>query len=417
MKGPGGPWLILALGALSGFGPLCLDMYLPALPSLPADLNSSPAAVQLTLSACIAGLALGQLVAGPLSDRVGRRWPLLVGVAVFVVASVACAVTPSMPILIGARLLQGAAGAAGIVVGRAMVADLFTGKAAAAYFSAIATINGLAPILAPVIGGQVLRIGTWRTVFWVLAGIGVFLLVLAAVVLRETLPPARRVRGGSSGAGGAFRTLVMDPGYLGCVLAGCLVTAAMFGYISASPFLLQDGFGLSAQTFSGLFALNALGIVCATVIGRILIRRTTSLTLLSWGVGQSVVGAGALAVTVLAGGGLVLTLVSLFVMVSAVGFALPHASAIAMDRHRPIAGSASALLGVAQYAFGAITARLVGLGEVSRGSALAVTAVIATVLGGVALMVARPAVLAADRAETRQVAHSAKDSAKDSAKG
>ena len=164
-------------------------MYLPALPELPAALSSTSSAAQLTLSACIIGLAVGQLITGPLSDRLGRRGPLLVGVAIFVVASVICAVTTSMTLLIVVRFVQGAAGAAGIVVGRAVVADLFAGKAAAAYFSAIATINGLAPILAPVIGGQVLRVGTWRTVFWVLAGIGVVLLVLSAVVIKETLPP------------------------------------------------------------------------------------------------------------------------------------------------------------------------------------------------------------------------------------
>ena len=386
----GGLALIIALGALSGFGPLCLDMYLPALPQLPADLSSTPAAAQLTLSSCIVGLAVGQLITGPLSDRLGRRGPLLVGVAIFVVASVICAVTTSMTVLIAVRLVQGAAGAAGIVVGRAVVADMFAGKVAAAYFSAIATINGLAPILAPVIGGQVLRVGTWRTVFWVLAGIGVLMLVLAALVIKESLPPERRSSGGFGGTVRAFGTLVRDRGYVGSVLAGSMVTAAMFGYISASPFLLQDGFGLSAQQFSACFALNATGIVLATQIGRLLLRRTTSFALLAWGVGQALVGAIALSVTVFAGWGLAMVLVSLFVMVSAVGFALPHASAIAMDRHRRIAGSASALLGLTQFALGAVTAPLVGLGDGTAGAALAVTALAATLVGVLALLIARP---------------------------
>jgi DHA1 family bicyclomycin/chloramphenicol resistance-like MFS transporter len=389
----GGLWLIIALGALSGFGPLCLDMYLPALPQLPTDLSSTTAAAQLTLSSCIVGLAVGQLVTGPLSDRLGRRGPLLVGVAIFVIASVVCALTTSMTVLIAVRFVQGAAGAAGIVVGRAVVADMFAGKAAAAYFSAIATINGLAPILAPVIGGQVLRIGTWRTVFWVLAGIGVLMLLLAAVVIKETLPPERRSSGGLGGTLHAFGALIRDRGYVGSVVAGSMVTAAMFGYISASPFLLQDGFGLSAQQFSACFAVNALGIVLATQIGRILLRRTTSFMLLTWGVGQALAGAIALIASVFAGWGLAMVLVSLFVMVSAVGFALPHASAIAMDRHRRIAGSASALLGLTQFALGAVAAPLVGLGDADRGTALGVTAVIATLIGVVALFVARPAVV------------------------
>jgi DHA1 family bicyclomycin/chloramphenicol resistance-like MFS transporter len=393
-RAKGGLWLIIALGALSGFGPLCLDMYLPALPQLPADLSSTSAAAQLTLSSCIVGLAVGQLITGPLSDRLGRRGPLLVGVAIFVVASVVCALTTSMTVLIAFRLVQGAAGAAGIVVGRAVVADMFAGKVAAAYFSAIATINGLAPILAPVIGGQVLRVGTWRTVFWVLAAIGVLMLVLAALVIKETLPPERRSSGGFGGTLRAFGTLVRDRGYVGSVLAGSMVTAAMFGYISASPFLLQDGFGLSAQQFSACFALNATGIVLATQIGRVLLRRTTSFALLAWGVGQALVGAIALTATVFAGWGLVMVLVSLFVMVSAVGFALPHASAIAMDRHRRIAGSASALLGLTQFALGAVTAPLVGLGDGTAGTALAITALAATLVGVLALLIGRTEILA-----------------------
>jgi DHA1 family bicyclomycin/chloramphenicol resistance-like MFS transporter len=393
---PGGVWLVVALGALSSFGPLCLDMYLPALPELPGDLESTASAAQLTLSACIVGLGVGQLITGPLSDRLGRRGPLLVGVAVFVAASVVCAVTTSMTVLIVMRLVQGAAGAAGIVVGRAVVADLFAGKVAAAYFSTIAAINGLSPILAPVIGGQVLRVGTWRTVFWVLAGIGVVMLLLAFFVIRETLPVERRSSGGMTGELRAFGTLLRDRGYTGTVLAGTMVSAAMFGYISASPFLLQDGFGLSAQWFSACFALNALGIVAATQVGRMLLHRTTSFALLSWGVGQALVGAVLLLVTVLAGWGLVMVLVSLFVMVSSVGLALPHSSAIAMDRHRRIAGAASALFGLAQFALGAITAPLVGLGDRTAGLALAVTAVVSVLIGVVALMVARPVVHRSD---------------------
>ncbi len=394
--------LIVALGALSAFGPLCLDMYLPALPELPGELNATSSAAQLTLSACIVGLAVGQVITGPLSDRLGRRWPLLVGVAIFVAASALCAVTTSMAALIVLRLVQGAAGAAGIVIGRAVIADLFTGRAAAAFFSAVASINGMAPILAPIIGGQVLRVGTWRTVFWVLAGIGVALLVLAALVIRESLPPDRRSAGGLATTLRAFRTLVRDRGYVGCVLAGSLVTAAMFGYISASPFVLQDRFGLSAQWFSACFALNALGIILATQLGRLLLRRVTSLSLLTLGVGQGLVGATLLAAAVWAGWGLAMVLVALFIMVSAVGFALPNASAIAMDRHRRIAGSASALLGLTQFALGAVTAPLVGLGDPGSGSALAVTALVATALGMAALLAGR-SVVAGGSAQTRVV--------------
>jgi MFS transporter, DHA1 family, multidrug resistance protein len=389
--------LIVALGALSAFGPLCLDMYLPALPQLPADLSSTATSAQLTLSACIVGLGAGQLIVGPLSDRLGRRGPLLVGVAIFVVASVVCAIATSMTLLIAMRFVQGAAGAAGIVVGRAVIADLFTGRVAASYFSTLTAINGLSPIIAPLVGGQVLRVGTWRTVFWVLAGIGVVLLVLAALAVRESLPPERRTAGGLAGTVRALRTLLGDGRYRWTVLAGTSVTAAMFGYLSTSPFLLQEGYGLSEQWFSASFALNALGIVLVTEVGRLLLRRTTSRTLLTVGVVQGLAGALILLGAVLSRAALPVVLIALFVMVSAVGFALPHSAAIAMDLHRSIAGSASALFGLAQFVLGAVTAPLAGLGDRVRGTALGVTAVIATLLGLAALLAARRALARDDR--------------------
>ncbi len=371
----GGTWLLVTLGALSAFGPLCMDMYLPALPQLATSLSSTAGAAQFSLSACIIGLGVGQLVVGPFSDRFGRKNPLLIGLSLFVLASALCAVSTSMTLLIALRLLQGAAGAAGIVLCRAIVADRFTGKAAAAYFSTIAAINGLAPILAPVFGAQVLRVGTWRTVFWVLTGIGVVLVALTLMFVRESLPEERRSASGVSGILQAFRGLLTDRVYLGYAVAGSSVCAAMFGYISASPFLLQEGFGLTPQVFSLCFAVNAFGIVAMSQLSRFLLRRTDSVALMRWGVWQCAVGAGLLAGILLSGAGLLLVLGSLFVMVSSVGFALPHASVLAMDLHRMIAGSASALLGAFQYAFGAITAWLVGFGDKSAGSALAYTAV------------------------------------------
>jgi DHA1 family bicyclomycin/chloramphenicol resistance-like MFS transporter len=384
----GGTWLLVTLAALSAFGPLCMDMYLPSLPELAGSLRSTASAAQLSLSACIIGLGLGQLLVGPLSDRLGRRNPLLVGLVLFILTSALCAVTTSMTLLIVLRLLQGAAGAAGIVLCRAIVADRFTGQAAASYFSTIAAINGLAPILAPVLGAQILRVGTWRTVFWVLAGIGVVLVVLTVALVAESLPPQSRSRAGLSGTFRAFRTLLGDRAYLGYAVAGSTVCAAMFGYISASPFLLQDGFHLSPQVFSFCFAVNAFGIVVMSDLGRRLLRRTTSLVLLRWGVWQCTVGAGLLATMLLTRAGLALVLISLFVMVSSVGFALPHAYVLAMDLHRRIAGSASALLGAFQYAFGAITARLVGFGDKAAGTSLAYTVVGAAAVASLGLWIA-----------------------------
>lgn len=390
-RGREGTWLVVALGALSAFGPLCMDMYLPALPDLPVSLHSTATAAQLSLSACIIGLAGGQLLVGPISDRRGRRLPLLVGLAVFVLASVACAVATSMPLLIGLRFLQGAAGAAGIVISRAIVSDKFTGVAAASYFSTIAAINGLSPILAPVLGAQVLRAGDWRTVFWVLSGIGVLMLILTLLVVGESLPVDRRSSAGPAGTLRAFRILFADRIFLGWAMAGTAVSAAMFGYISASPFLLQTGFGLSPQLFSACFATNALGIVAMSQLGRFLLRRRTPVALLSWGVGQCLVGALLLGVALLARLGLAPVLVTLFVMVSAAGFALPFSSVLAMDRHRQVAGSASALLGTAQFAIGAIAAPLVGFGDRTAGTALAFTTVGIALIGAVTLIFTRRA--------------------------
>jgi len=356
-------------------------MYLPALPQLPAGLDSTAGAAQLSLTACLVGLALGQLFAGPLSDRVGRRTPLLVGVAVFVLASALCALTPSMALLIGLRFVQGAAGAAGIVISRAVVADMMAGSAAAAYFSAMAAINGLAPILAPVIGAQILRFGDWRTVFWVLTGIGVVLWFLTLFSVAETLPAHARAAPGVGAQLRAFGVVLADRSYLGYVLAGTAVSAAMFGYISASPFLLQDGFGLSAQQFSLCFAVNALGIIGFTVLGRVLLRRYRPAKLLVVSLVQAGFGAIVLLGSVLAGWGLWPVLAGLFVMVSAVGLALPNSSALAMDLHRPIAGAASGVFGLAQYATGTVATVVVGIGDRTIGTALAVTAVAAVALG------------------------------------
>lgn len=393
--------LVVALGLLSMFGPVCLDMYLPALPDLPEDLRSTTTMAQLTLSACIVGLSLGQLVVGPWSDRVGRRLPLLLGLVLFVATSVGCALTTSMPVLIGLRVLQGAAGAAGLVVGRAVVADRFSGAAAASLYSTIAAINGLAPILAPLVGGQILRVGDWRTVFWVLAGMGVALLMVSVFWIGESLPPERR-GAASRGVLAGFAVLVRDRVFVGLVLTGTMVTAAMFGYISASPFLLQQGFGLSEQQFSLSFASNAVGIVLCTQLGRVLTRRFSITATLAVGVAQCLTGAALLALAVFASLGLVWVLVALLIMVSAVGTTLPAATALAMDRHREIAGAASAVVGTAQFLLGAITAPLAGLGDRTAGHALAITALVAAGLAVLAaLSVGRSAAVVADEGQAR----------------
>lgn len=354
--------LVLLLGSLSAFGPLSIDTYLPGLPEMSRSLGAPPSAVQLTLTACLAGLALGQVLAGPLSDRLGRRRPLLVGVAAYAVASALCALAPSVAVLVVLRLVQGFAGAAGIVIARATVRDLHEGAAAARFFATLMLVNGLAPILAPVVGAQLLKVTDWRGVFVVLAGIGTVLFVAVALGLRESLPPARRRAGGVRDTLRTLRMLAGDRVFMGYALAAGLAFGAMFSYISGSPFVVQDVYGASPEAFSAIFAVNGVGIVVASQVSARLVGRVSPRTLLRAGLAIGAAG-GAILLAVVAGGGLGLwaVLPPLFAVVASVGLVLPNASALALADHADVAGSASALLGVLQFAVGAAVAPLVGI--------------------------------------------------------
>jgi len=375
--------VVLILGALSAFGPLSIDMYLPGLPSLGATLDAPAWAVQLTLTACLAGLALGQVVAGPLSDRFGRRTPLLAGVAAYAAASLLCALAPTVLALVVLRFVQGIAGAAGIVIARAIVRDMHSGAAAARFFSLLMLVNGLAPILAPVIGGQVLRVTTWRGVFVLLAAIGVVLVAAAAAGLRETLAPADRHPGGVGETIRTFGRLLGDRVFLGHALACGLAFGAMFAYISGSPFVLQDIYGASPQVFSVLFAANALGIVGASQANRALLRRFEPRAILRAAlVTQASAGVALLAV-VLAGAGVWGIVPLLFVVVASLGLVLPNATALALAGHPRVAGSASGLLGVLQFIVGAAAAPLVGVA--GTATAVPMATVIAVLAVGAVL--------------------------------
>src|SRR6267143_177042 len=214
--------LFVLLGGLTAFGPLSIDMYLPALPAIGRDLAASESMIQLTLTACLIGLAIGQVIAGPLSDALGRRRPLLIGVAGYVIASLLCALAPAATILVALRLLQGLAGAAGIVIARAIVRDLYSGSAAARYFSRLILVMGLAPILAPVLGAQVLRVSTWRGIFLVLTIVTALLWLSAARGLPETLPAARRNAGSLAGTLNIFGQLIRDTPFIGYAVAAGL---------------------------------------------------------------------------------------------------------------------------------------------------------------------------------------------------
>ncbi|MFC9594223.1 Bcr/CflA family multidrug efflux MFS transporter [Streptomyces sp. NPDC056944] len=355
----------LVLGGLTALPPLSMDMYLPALPEVTGALRAPAATVQLTLTACLAGMALGQLVVGPMSDKWGRRRPLLIGMAVYVLATAVCALAPTAELLIGFRLLQGLAGAAGIVIARAVVRDLYDGVEMARFFSTLMLISGVAPIIAPLIGGQILRITDWRGVFYVLTVIGVLLTLIVWRFLHETLPPERRHEGGVGQALRTMRGLLADRVFTGYMLTGGLAFAALFAYISASPFVIQDLYGASPQTFSLLFGLNSIGLVAVGQInGKLLVGRVSLDKALGFGLGTLLLAAVALTLMttgVFGETGLAPVAAGLFVLMSAMGLAMPNTNAQALMRTPHAAGSASALLGTSSFLIGAVASPLVGI--------------------------------------------------------
>jgi len=381
--------LFVLLGGLTAFGPLSIDMYLPALPVIGRDLAASESVIQLTLTACLIGLAIGQVVAGPVSDALGRRRPLLIGVAGYVVASLLCALAPTAAILVALRLLQGLTGAAGIVIARAIVRDLYSGSAAARYFSRLILVMGLAPILAPVVGAQLLRFTSWHGIFLVLALITALLWLGAARALPETLPVERRRSGSLGDTLQTFRRLAADTQFIGYAVAGGLAFGAMFAYIAGSPFVLQGIYGVSPQTFSLIFGLNALGFVITSQINGSLVSRIPPATLLTMGITVTgVAGLALLAVILIGGLGLAAVLLPIFVLVSSIGFVVPNAVALALSRHPEAAGTGSALLGVIQSGIGAAGAPLVGVAGIATALPMAVVIAISGVGAVLALLLA-----------------------------
>jgi DHA1 family bicyclomycin/chloramphenicol resistance-like MFS transporter len=352
----------LTLGAFVALGPLTIDMYLPALPTITDELGTTSSAVQLTLTGTLVGLALGQLVLGPLSDRFGRRRPLLAGTALHVLASLLVLLAPSVAVLGGLRVLQGVGAAAGAVIAIAVVRDLFDGRAAATMLSRLFLVLGVAPVLAPTIGGELLRFTSWRGVFALLAVYGVLLVVMGFFAVRETLPPERR---SSSGVGGTLRgygSLFRDRAYVGLVLVAGLTMAGLFAYVSGSSFVYQDEFGLDEQQFGLLFGAGAVWLIAATQLNPVLLRWFSPAQVLVAGtVAGAAAGALLLVLAATGTGGLFAVVVPLWAVLFACGLALPNAPALALSRHGDAAGTAAALLGAVQFGVGAAVSPLVGL--------------------------------------------------------
>lgn len=375
---------VLILGGLSAFAPLSIDMYLPALPQMAGDLRTADSTLQLTLTAFIIGLAVGQLVLGPISDGIGRRKPLLAGLVLYVVSSVLCAVSPSVELLIAARALQAIGAAAGIVIARAIVRDLYSGTAMTKFFSMLMLVSGLAPVLAPVVGGQILRLTSWRGVFVVLTVFGALLLLAAVLALPEPLPPERRSPNRLGATLRGYAKLLADRFFLGYALAAGLMFAGLFAYISASSFVLQDVYRLSPQEFSLVFGANGVGLVLAGQLNGRLVGRFPERALLAAGLITSAVGGVGVLTAAAFSLPLAALLVPLVLLVSSIGMVMPNASSLALAEHPHNAGSASALLGVLQFVTGGLATPLVSIGgehsAVPMGTVMACFAVAALVI-------------------------------------
>jgi DHA1 family bicyclomycin/chloramphenicol resistance-like MFS transporter len=354
--------LALLLGALIALGPLTIDMYLPALPGIAREFEASASTIQLTLTGTLLGLALGQLFIGPLSDAVGRRKPLLIGTGIHIASSLLIIVAPSIAVFGVLRILQGVGGAAGAVVAMAVVRDLFVGRAAATLLSRLMLVMGAAPVLAPTIGGELLRLADWRGVFVFLAVYGAAILALLAVGLKETLPAQRRRSASVRATLSSYGTLLKDRAYVGLVLTAGFAFAGMFGYVSGSSFVFQQQFGLGAQTFGLLFGAGAIFLIGATQANAALLRRFEPRQILLVAVLAGTVAGLVLAVLAGTGtGGLVGVLIPLWAVMASVGLAIPNAPALALSRHGERAGTAAALLGAVQFGVGAVTSPIVGL--------------------------------------------------------
>ncbi|CAI1103919.1 multidrug effflux MFS transporter [Serratia quinivorans] len=358
----------LVLGLLASLGPLCIDLYLPALPEMAGDLNTSTATAQLSLTAGLLGLGVGQLIFGPYSDKLGRMRPLLVSLTLLLAASLWCALAPNIDQLLIARLLQGLAGAGGAVISRAIARDLYSGHELTRFFALLMLVNGLAPIVAPVLGGAMLQFMDWRGIFGVLAAIAVLLFTLASLKLDESLPAERRSQGGIFAMLRSLGGLLTQRQFMGLCLTQGFVMAGMFAYIGASPFVLQQIYGLSPQMFSLCFAINGVGLIISAQIASRLSIHFGERKVLKGGLTLAAISSLLLLLAASLHAPLALLMVPLFFSVAVIGIVGPTASSLAMQSQGDKAGSASALIGVSMFTLGACSVPLTGLGGTSSVS-------------------------------------------------
>lgn len=359
---------VLILGALTALGPLTIDLYLPAFPRIADELQTSDGAVQLTLTATTIGFGVGQLFIGPWSDAVGRRIPLLIATAVHVISSLGVVVAPTIELVAVMRVGQGIGAAAGGVVALAMVRDLFGGKPLVRMLSRLALVNGLAPVLAPLIGSQLLRVMDWRGVFVFLAGFAVLVLIAAAVLLVETLPAASRHTRGHATARDRFRSLFGDRVFLGAAVIGGMVFSAILSYVSSSPFLLQDIYGVDPQQFGILFGINSVGLLIAIQVSARLVPRIGAAWVLAIGTALIALSGAALVALSGTGGGPLTVIVPFFFLVASCGTCFPPVQVLALANHGAEAGTAASITGAANSAVAGLVSTVPGFIGLTSGA-------------------------------------------------
>ncbi|WLS80608.1 multidrug effflux MFS transporter [Erwinia pyri] len=355
----------ITLGLLAALGPLCIDLYLPALPSLARDLQTPTATAQLSLTAGLLGLGLGQLIFGPMSDKYGRIRPLLLSLVLLLIASVGCALAQDINQLLLARLFEGLSGAGGAVLSRAIARDMYSGHELTRFFALLMLVNGLAPIAAPVMGGALMAALDWRGLFMVIAAIAALLFVLTKVKLHETLLPERRSQGSFFSAWAALGQVVKHRPFMGFCLTQGFMMSGMFAYIGASPFVLQQIYGLSPQAFSFCFAANGVGLILASQISARLSPLWGEYRVVKGALTLAFLSSGSLLITGLSGAALPVVLVALFFSVASNGAVGVAAASLAMQSQGHRAGSASAVMGVTMFTLGGIAVPVTGIGGTS----------------------------------------------------
>ncbi len=351
---------LLLFGALVAIGPLTIDMYLAAFPAVVSDLGTTEATVQLTLTATLVGLGLGQLTIGAVSDNIGRRIPLITALSVYVVASVAIALTSTIETLLLLRFLQGFTAAAGMVLSQAMVRDLYSGSHMATFISRLFLIVGVAPILAPTLGAQFLHFWEWRSIFWGLAAFGFALVILSVFRVKETLPAHRRTAAGPRPAFASYGVLLRDRRYVGLVLTACTAMGSLFAYISSATFIFQDLYGMSVQQYALVFAAGAGSLTVTSQINGSLVKRIHPARIMMIALPVMVVLTTSLLVVSLLDFGVWPIVAGVVMVMGVVGFVMPNSPVIALSDHGMRAGAAAAVLGASNFTFGAIISPISG---------------------------------------------------------